>query len=108
MTCENDNMWKGIVMKLNPDQTTAWFLQHLEKLGITQQEFAQRAGITPADVSKYKQQKQRPRVEHLDRLALALEIDVVTLLIGLGAIDAKAVTTPKIEKARKVVRWSKD
>ena len=93
-------------MKMSPEQTAAWFVQHLAKLNLNQNEFAERAGITAADVSKYKQQKQRPRVEHLDRLALALEIDVLTLLVALGAIDPDHVTTPTLSKNNRRVRWS--
>jgi transcriptional regulator with XRE-family HTH domain len=88
-------------MKFTPAQTERFFMGRLKELGITQTELAIRAGFTQADISKYKKQKQRPRVEAVERLALALEVDVITLLIGLGAIDTKnAIRPAPVRKSR--------
>jgi hypothetical protein len=38
---------------------------------------------------------------------MAMEIDVLTLLIGLGAIDPDAVTTPKVLPNKKTIKWTK-
>ena len=56
--------------------------------------------VTAADISRYKRQKQYPHSENLERMAVALEVDVLTLLIGLGAIDGKAVTSKVPNKSR--------
>lgn len=96
-------------MKLSPVQTAQWLGERLSYLGLTQEELAERAGITPADVSRYKNHKQRPRIDQVEKLAAALEVNVMDMLIGLGAIDAKADTTPKIAKGEKLstVKWTK-
>lgn len=88
-------------MKLTSNQTAIWFASRLEVLGLSQEQLADRAGMSPADVSRYKQHKQRPRIDQVDRLAAALEVDVLEVLIGLGAIDPTADTTPKISGSKK-------
>ena len=88
-------------MKFTPAQTERFFMGRLKELGITQTELGIKGGFTSADISNYKQQKQRPRVEAVERLALALEVDVITLLIGLGAIDTKnAIRPAPVRKSR--------
>jgi transcriptional regulator with XRE-family HTH domain len=88
-------------MKFTPAQTERFFVGRLKELGITQTELGIKGGFTSADISNYKQQKQRPRVEAVERLALALEVDVITLLIGLGAIDTKKTIRPApVRKSR--------
>lgn len=98
-------------MRYTPAQTEEFFLQRLDILGITQAELGIRAGFTAADISRYKQQKQRPRIEHIEQLALALELDVIAVMIGLGAIDPDAVTTPTVVSKAKGkasrIKWSR-
>lgn len=98
-------------MRNTPKQTEDFFLERLDFLGITQAELGVRAGFTAADISRYKQQKQRPRIEHIEQLALALELDVLTVMIGLGAIDPEAITTPTVVKKAKGkaarIKWSR-
>lgn len=88
-------------MRFTAKQTEKFFHDQLEVLGLTQAELGARVGFTPADISRYKSQKQRPRIEHIERLATALELDVLSVMIGLGAIDPDGVTTPKIVKSSK-------
>jgi transcriptional regulator with XRE-family HTH domain len=57
--------------------------------------------MSAADVSRYKQHKQRPRIDQVERLAAALEVDVLEVLIGLGAIDPSAKTTPEVKKSKR-------
>ena len=98
-------------MRYTPRQTEKFFIERLEALEITQAELGIRAGFTAADISRYKQQKQRPRIEHIEQLALALELDVLTVMIGLGAIDPDAVTTPTVVKAPRgksgKIKWNR-
>ena len=88
-------------MKYNAKQTEAFFLSRYEELGMTQTEIAKKSGITESDMSRYKNQKGRPRLEQLERLAEALEVDVLTLMIGLGALDPKGPAMPKVVKEGK-------
>lgn len=88
-------------MKFTNEQTADWFGQRLEFLGVNQEQLAKKAGVAESDISRYRSQKARPRIELVDRLASALEIDIVTLLIVLGAIEADAKTTPKIVEGKK-------
>jgi transcriptional regulator with XRE-family HTH domain len=88
-------------MKFTPAQTERFFMGRLKELGITQTELAIRAGFNQADISRYKQQKQRPRIEVIEQFSLALEVDVITLLIGLGSIDTKnAIRPAPVRKSR--------
>jgi len=77
-------------MKFTPAQTERFFMKRLEVLGLTQAELARKIKVTPAELTRYKQRKRSPQVNHLEKIAAVLEVDVVTLLIGLGAIDTKA------------------
>lgn len=94
-------------MKLTSDQTALWLASRLEILALSQEELAIKAGISAADVSRYKQHKQRPRIDQVEKLAAALEVDVIEVLIGLGAIDPRAETTPKVtgSKRSRTVQW---
>ena len=95
-------------MKKNARQSSEWFQSRLDELGMTQKELAEKSGIIQADVSRYKNQKQLPRITQLDRLAEVLDVNIVELLIGLGAIDPDAPTTPKVKKGKRISRvdWS--
>lgn len=88
-------------MKFTPEQTSKWFSERLEFLGINQEQLGKKAGIAESDISRYKSQKGRPRIELVDRLAEALDVDIISLLIALGAIDADAKITPKIIAGKK-------
>lgn len=88
-------------MKFTPEQTSRWIGERLEFLGINQVQLGKKAGIDESDISRYKAQKGRPRVEMIDRLAEALEVDIIAVLIALGAIHADAQTTPQIIEGKK-------
>lgn len=96
-----------MLMKFTAEQTAQWLSDRLDHLGISQEVLAIRAGITPADISRYKNHKQRPRIDQVEKLAAALEVNVMDMLIGLGAIDPEADTTPKIARGERLstVRW---
>ena len=91
-------------MKYTPKQTEAFFLSRYEELGMSQTEIARKSGITEADMSRYKQQKARPRLDQIERLCEALEVDALTLLIGIGALDPKGRFMPKVVKEGKNTR----
>lgn len=95
-------------MKKSPAETSKWFASRLDALGLSQTEFSEVTGMTQAAVSRYKSQKQFPRITELDVLAEALGCNVIELLIGLGAIDPDAPTTPKFSKGKRFGRvvWS--
>lgn len=78
------------------EQTADWITSRLEALGMNQEELAAAAGIAPANLSRYKRHIQRPGIDQVQRLALALGVDVVTMLVELGAIDPDAESTPQI------------
>ena len=88
-------------MKFTPEQTRKWFGERLEFLGINQEQLSKKAGIAESDISRYKAQKARPRVEMIDRIADALEVDTTALMIALGAIDADTKSTPKMIEGMK-------
>jgi len=96
-------------MKFTVQQTEQWLAARLETLGLTQLELAQKADLSAADVSRYKQHKQRPSIDGVEKLARALKVNVVELLIALGAIDPDATTTPTLVPGKKnsKVIWSK-
>lgn len=87
--------------RFTADETRRWFLERLQFLGINQEQFGKRAGIAESEASRIINQKSRPRVEFLDRLADALEVSIVVLLIALGAIAADGKNTPKIIEGKK-------
>ena len=43
--------------------------------GLTQKELGNLCGIDEANIRKYELEKQKPRLETLEKIALALEID---------------------------------
>lgn len=88
-------------MKFTAEQTHKWFGERLEFLGINQEQLSKKAGIAESDVSRYRSQKGRPRIELIDRLAEALEVDIIALLIALGAVEADGKTTPRIIEGKK-------
>ena len=54
-------------------------------LGLTQQQLAQRVGITDKAVSKWERSVSYPDITLLRELAAALEVSVTELLAGEGA-----------------------
>lgn len=53
----------------------------LEK-GMTQQDLAKRTGINDANIRKYEGGRQNPKLETLERIAAALEVDPYYLVFG--------------------------
>lgn len=98
-------------MRNNASQTEKFFADQLEVLGLTQAELAERAGFTPADISRYKSQKQRPRIEHIEQLAEALEVSVLEVMVGIGAIDPAQLSKPVVTRNSKgkvrSIKWEK-
>jgi transcriptional regulator with XRE-family HTH domain len=56
---------------------------HRERLGVSQEELAFRAGIDRTYVSGIERGRRNPSLRSIDRLARALEIDLATLFLTL-------------------------
>ena len=93
-------------MIFTAQQTTKWIESRLAFMGINQSEFALKAGIEPADISRYKLQKAEARMDNVTAMALAFGIDIISMLIILGLIDPDGTATPRLiegEKNSKIV-----
>lgn len=88
-------------MKFTEEKTNKWVEARLTHLGLTQDEFAAKAGISKSDISRYKQQKARPRIEHVEKIAKAFGVDVLTVMIVFGAVEPDGELIPRIEPGQK-------
>lgn len=65
-----------------------------EKMGLQQNQLAEKAGISPAALSLIENgERKRPTLVVLRKLATALEIDVVELMVNGGLIDPEEAST---------------
>ena len=87
--------------KFTAEETRKWFLERLQFLGLNQEQFGRKVGIAESEVSRIINQKSRPRVEFIDRLADGLETSVIVVIIALGAIAADGKSTPPIIEGKK-------
>lgn len=71
----------------NPIQIKAWLFGRIEELGLTQRAFLLVSGVNRADLNDYINGNQSPSIEVLSRLASALDIGVIELLIEFGFLD---------------------
>lgn len=83
-------------MTFTPEQTTKWIEDRLASLEMNQTKFALKAGIEPAEISRYKMQKAEARMGNVVKMAEAFNIDIVFMLIILGLIDPDGSATPKL------------
>ena len=67
------------------------------RLGITQTQLAQMAGITKAAISRYEAGLREPKIEHLRSIADALEVSI-GYLEGYEAIDSKKIYDAIVSK----------
>jgi len=88
-------------MKMTPQETSDWFTLRYEYLGLTQEEFAEKVNISGGNISRYKQQKVKPRIEQVESLAEAFEVNLLTLLIVLGVVDPDSTRLPQLVKGQK-------
>lgn len=51
-----------------------------KKLGLTQEEVAQRSGVQAGEISRIEQGKRDPRVSTVEKLATAVEVEPARLL----------------------------
>ena len=84
-----------------PEQTTTWFDERMADLGFTQDTLAQRSGMAAPNISRYRSQKQVPSARMAQQLAAALQVDIVTLFIELGALDPDDPSLPTITITRR-------
>ena len=72
---------------LNTAGSQEWLKVQLERSGLhTLSRLAEVAGINKGTLSKYFTQKQRPTIDVVGTLCLALHVSPSELLYGLGAI----------------------
>ena len=88
-------------MKLTPDQSVKWFGLRLAFLGVTQVQVALMADVETADFTRYKKHNMLPRIDKVESLAATLGVDVLTVLIALGAVDPDAPTSPPLVHGKK-------
>lgn len=55
-----------------------------KRKGYTQLELAYRSGITPTQISRIENARGWPRLDTVERIAFALEVDVAWLIAGKG------------------------
>jgi transcriptional regulator with XRE-family HTH domain len=84
--CQSD--WQEDEMLTEQPHKTADALagnlrRHRERLGITRDELARRAGVSPAAVTRYERaQRDQPAIVPIARLAAALGISIDDLLVS--------------------------
>ena len=86
------------VALFNEEETFAWFQDRLTKLDTTQTELSKQSGISASDISRYISRKQYPRMSQLKKLADALDVNEIELMVGLGVIDG--AKPPVIRKSK--------
>lgn len=90
-------------MELTPEETKAWFDEQLLILGMTQRDFANSIGISPADFSRYRSRKQEARIQVMRKIAEVFGMNIIEVMIGMGHLDPEHATTPKVDTSKRVV-----
>jgi transcriptional regulator with XRE-family HTH domain len=63
-----------------------------KRLGLTQEEVAERSGVQAGEVSRIESGKRDPKVSTLEKLAAAVEMKPGQLLDGAGPTDRQSAT----------------
>jgi len=75
-------------VRAKPEQSVAWLRARMAELDIASLDhLAELAGSDKGNISRIFRQQQRPRVDALEPLALALEVSVYEVLVRIGAVD---------------------
>jgi transcriptional regulator with XRE-family HTH domain len=75
-------------MRATAGQSNAWLRSRMAELNITSlEELGERCGSDKGNLSRVFSQKQRPRVDALEPLATALQVNVYEVLVRIGAVD---------------------
>jgi transcriptional regulator with XRE-family HTH domain len=90
---------------VTPKQSAQWLRMRMDECGYTSlDDLAVVAGIDKGNVSRIFRQLQRPRVDVLELLASALQVNVYELLIQMGVVDPDRRDVPPVQPARGRVR----
>jgi transcriptional regulator with XRE-family HTH domain len=91
-----------------PEQTQAWLRQRMSDLGYTSlDQLAAAAGTDKGNLSRVFRQLQFPRVDALEPLAVALDVNVYELLIRIGAVDPARKDVPSVTRTTTSLKWPK-
>jgi len=91
-----------------PEQSTAWLRARMDALGIANlDDLAEMAASDKGNLSRIFRQLQRPRVDALEPLAIALEVSVYELLVRIGAVDPDRKDVPRVTRgaAKTTFTW---
>lgn len=84
-------------MYTTPEESVAWLKLRMQDLGIPNLDrLADLARTDKGNVSRIFRQIQRPRVDALEPLAAALDVNVYELLVRIGAVDPDRTDIPRI------------
>ena len=93
-------------MYATSDQSLAWLRSRMSELGYANlEELAEVAGSDKGNLSRIFRQQQRPRVDALEPLAMALQVSVYEMLIRIGAVDPDQDTPPVVSRKRQKLRF---
>lgn len=91
----------------SPQQSAAWLQSRMLELEIASlHDLAERAGTDKGNLSRIFRQLQRPRVDALEPLAAALEINVYELLVRIGAVDPDRHDIPGTAREEQALVYS--
>lgn len=94
-------------MYATPQQSADWLKARMDALGIASlDELAQMAGSDKGNLSRVFRQMQRPRVDALEPLAVALQVSVYELLVRIGAVDPDREDIPSVKKSGKATSFT--
>ena len=75
-------------MRATPEQTSAWLRSRMSELGIgSLGALAEACASDKGNLSRIFRQQQKPRVDALEPMAAGLQVEIIELLIRLGAVD---------------------
>jgi transcriptional regulator with XRE-family HTH domain len=89
-----------------PEQSQAWLRHRMSELGYTSlEEVATAAGTDKGNLSRVFRQLQYPRVDALEPLAAALDVNIYELLIRIGAVDPARKDVPPVTRSQSALKW---
>lgn len=90
-----------------PEQSAAWLKDRMAYLDIASlDELAELAGTDKGNLSRIFRQLQSPRVDALEPLASALEVNVYELLVRIGAVDPDRNDIPQVTRSKKATTFT--
>jgi repressor LexA len=66
------------------------------RAGLTQEQLAERTGTTKATISKFERSTNRPKIDWIEKLAAALEVDAEELAFDRGRVGRPVTMMPVI------------